>query len=116
MSSIGARVGLIYFCDILRNSGSDNSWGSPDASWTADASYVPCRAWTTGESLAPSDDRIISTSSRFIILPLGTDVTELDRIGNVYLRDRSVLWPAAHLIDEVVEWPDRLELTLRKAI
>lgn len=116
MSSIGARVGLIHFCDILRNDGAANSWGSVDASWVVDASYVPCRAWSGGESLDSGDDKIHSMATRFVILPLGTDITELDRIGNIYLRDRSVLWAEHHAIDEVVIWPDRLEVTLRKAI
>lgn len=116
MSSIGARVGLIHFCDIMVNHGGTNSWGDADASWEVDASYVPCRAWTGSENLIGEDDKILTLATRYVILPLGTTIDETYRIGNVYLRDRSVLWDDAHSIDEVVTWPDRLEVSMRKAV
>lgn len=116
MTSIGSRVGMIHTCDVYRNVGGDNTWGTPDASFEVDISHQICRAWTASESLDVGDGKILTNAVRYIIVPLGTNITELDRIGNIYLRNGSVLWPGQHRIDEVTVLPDRLELTLRQAV
>lgn len=115
MSAIGARLGMIHTCDILRNTGASNSWGGKDVAFSTHTAGQICRAWTASEALDIGDDKILTMNVRYIIVPLGTDVTEDDRIGAIYLRDGSTLWPGPHTIDEVQIWPDRLELTLRQA-
>jgi hypothetical protein len=114
MSSIGSRIGMIHTCDLLRNGGATNSWGGKDVSFTTHIAGQICRAWTASESLDVGDDKILTMNVRYVIVPLGTDVTEDDRVGNIYLRDGTVLWPGPHTIDEVEIWEDRLELTLRQ--
>ena len=52
--------------------------------------------------------------ARHLALPLGTDVLLTDRVGDVTYRG-AVIFEGPQTIDELITWPDRIELVLRRA-
>jgi len=93
MSLVGSRLSLTHRCTIERsaNAASLDEWGTPDpADWQPHLSDQPCRAWATAGREAVTDTTtVVVIEDVRLILPLGTDVTEQDRIASVTYRGQT---------------------------
>lgn len=114
MSLVASRVSLVHRTRIQRdqNASSLNAAGaqeSPD--WQDHLTGVRCRFWTsTGrEVLDPTTD-VVAEDMRMIV-PLGTDVTEQDRLAGVCYRDDFIATGPIG-IRAVIQRKDHLELLL----
>lgn len=115
MSLVASRVSLIHSCTIQRDAslGTPDNWGTPSTpSWQTNAT-VSCRAWTnTGREQMDSTTSAVIEDMRLIV-PLGTDVTEQDRVGTVTYRGSTIM--AGPLgIRAVIGRKDHLELILAR--
>lgn len=117
MSLASSRVQLTYRCTIERdaNASSDDGSGNPlPPSWQANLTNLPCRAWTTAGREAVTDTTtVVVVEDVRVIVPLGTDVTEEDRVASVTYRGGTV-WAGPLGIRAVLARKDHLELLLVK--
>lgn len=116
MSLVSSRLSLVHRCTIERGSGGDDDWGNPDVpTWAAHLSDVPCVVnMAAGRERADDGETVVIEDLR-LILPLGTDVTETDRIGDITFRgDTIVAGPTG--IRSVLRHRDHLELLLVRVI
>lgn len=113
MTELGSRVGMTHRCSLLRNAGATNTWGTKDASYTAYLSNVACRAWYVTDTLLVEPAEVTPVATYHIALPLGTDVTVNDRVGPVTFRGALVLAGPSYRIENLVRWPDRIELIVK---
>jgi head-tail adaptor len=115
VSLIGSRVGLRYLCAIARdaNAGASDAWGgSPTPNWQPLAT-VPCNAWTGGGRELVEADRTAVVEDRRVSVPLGTDVTEADRVASVTARfGGAVVFEGPMNVEAVLRYDDHLELVL----
>lgn len=114
MSLVSSRLSLTHRCTIERdaNAGTTNGRGNPSSpDWQPSSTDVPCRGWTsTGEERA-EDKAIIDFEQKRLLLPLGTDVTERDRIGDI--TDRGDVYMAGPIgIRAVIRRRDFIEVIL----
>jgi hypothetical protein len=117
MSLTASRVSLRHRCTIERDENLDNpdDWGNPSApDWQEHLTDLPCRAWTDAGREAVDDKRIAVIVDRRLIIQLGTDVTERDRIASVSYRGSEIL-DGPMDIEAVLVRPDHLELVLVRA-
>lgn len=109
MSLASTRLSLTYLCTVERQATvSADGRGHTTGDWATHISDLACRFWTSEGSEALIEGATIAplASSRLIV-PLGTDVTEADRIVSVTYRGgtvqdgplgvRAVLWRSDHL-------------------
>lgn len=113
MSGLSSRVSMTHRCSVDRLGGSANSWGA-DVSYESHLTDLNCRGWFLSEQVVIQPGEIVAVTARHLAVPLGTDIVESDRIGDVTYRG-SVIFDGPHVIDDIVTWPDRLELILRRA-
>lgn len=92
MSLIASRLSLTYRCTIERGTSSTDEWGNPGPpTWSAHISDQPCRAWATaGREVVTDTTTVVVVEDVRLILPLGTDVTEADRIASVTYRGGTI--------------------------
>lgn len=95
MSLITSRLSLTQRCTIERdaNAGNDDSWGEGNATpdWQPHITDLPCRAWATGGTeTVTRTDTIAAIGDVTVIVPLGTDVTEQDRVASVTFRGDTI--------------------------
>jgi hypothetical protein len=117
MSLASSRLSLTHRCVIERaaNAASLDEWGTPDpADWQPHLSDQPCRAWASAGREAVTDTTtIVVVEDLRLIVPLGTDVTEQDRIASVTSRGDTI--QAGPLsIRGLLEHKDHIELVLVK--
>ncbi len=115
MSLISTGVGLKYLCNIERDtSAGSDAWGSPNTpTWTALASLL-CHAWTSAGRESVSVDRTVVIEDRRVSLPLGTDVTERDRITSITTLSGGTHFEGPMGISSVLTYGDHIELTLER--
>jgi hypothetical protein len=108
-------MSMIHVCTIERDAqAADDPWGNPDTpDWQVLYREVPCRAWMVAGKETATDDRTVVISDLRLIVPLGTDVTERDRIGDVYARGEAA-FVGPFQIELVIRQPDHLELMLER--
>jgi hypothetical protein len=114
VSLASSRVGLTDRCTIERDSsaGTSGAWGQPDApSWGPHLTDHPCRAWVDSGREPIEDGKSVVLVDRRLSLPLGTDVTESDRIASVTRRGVQV-FDGPMNVRTVLTYPDHLELSL----
>lgn len=114
MSLVGTRASLTDRCTIQRNQGTADSWGQKTVSWQTLTANVVCRFWDSTGSEPVDVDRTVAVIDRRLVVPLGTTVTERDRISSVTRRGTELLDGPAH-IEAVITHADHLELLLRRA-
>lgn len=115
MSLVSSRVALRHRTSIQR----DTAAGTIDAGgqsappyWQTITSGLPCRAWTN-VAREPSDaGKSFVVEDRQVVVPLGTDVTEADQLGDILDRAGMVLFKGPMNILGVLAYPDHLELSL----
>jgi hypothetical protein len=103
-----------HLATILRNTGASNSWGQKDAGWTAVHTNVMCRAWPVSNQVVIAPGEIADVEAFHLAFPLGTDVLQTDRIGDVTYRG-TVILNGYMYIDDLTIWDDRLEVVLRRS-
>lgn len=115
MSLMSSRVGLTDRCTIERaNTGKADGWNNPGApKWEPHLEDQPCRAWTETGTEVVDTDKTAALSSRRLSIPLGTDVTEKDRVASVTRRG-SEFFDGPMDIHAVLPFDDHLELILER--
>jgi head-tail adaptor len=113
VSLVASRISLNQLCTIQRNVGEDDAWGNPSVDWEDHLVDQPCRAWTDAGREAVSATETVVIEDRRLVLALGTDVTEADRISSVIYRGETV-FEGPMGIEAVLTYPDRLELVLTR--
>jgi hypothetical protein len=116
MSLVASRVNLTHRCVIERdvNAGdTDDGWGNPSPpDWRTHLVAQPCRVWATvGQEVVANTTTVVPVEDVRLIVPLGTDVTEADRVAAV--TDRGAIVQVGPLqIRAVLARQDHLELVL----
>lgn len=116
MSLLSSRVGLRHLCAIERdvNAGGSDAWGgSPSPDWQAHLT-VACNAWTNAGREMVEADRTAVVEDRRASVPLGTDVTEGDRVASVTTRTGALLFEGPMNVQAVLRFEDHLELILER--
>ena len=112
MSVTTSRLALTHRTSIQRDRAADDSWGHQgDPDWQDLETDVPCRAWANVGREQVSADRTVVVKDMRCLLPLGTDVTESDRLGDVLERG-DVIFPGPIGIETILRQRDHLELFL----
>lgn len=121
MSVLSSRVSLTHRLTVQRDqslTGTDDGWGNPDVPNFVDyLTDVPCRAWTAAGPRPGTENVgvaavVVDTGIRAHV-PLGTDVTEKDRVASISHRG-AVIFPGPLDVEAVLTYPDHLELVLRR--
>ena len=111
---------MIHRATIERDgaTGSD-SWGNPnESSWSTHLSDLPCRVWYGSGSGGSAEreifdgNKIVTTEDRTLIVPLGTDVTELDRVASIEDRAGSEIFAGPSKIESLGRRSDHLVIRL----
>lgn len=113
MSLASTRLSLIHRCTIERDTATAGSWGTPDtANWQTHLTDVPCRTWAAaGREAVENTTTVTVVEDVRVIVPLGTDVTERDRVASVTYRGGNVQEGPLG-IRAVLHRADHLELVL----
>lgn len=112
MSTVASRVRLTHLCSIERDGATTDDWGLPgEPDWATNAANVPCYAWVEAGREAIGSDRAVVVRDMRIVVPLDTDVTEGDRVGDVTERGE-VIFPGPLQIEAVLRYPTHLELMM----
>lgn len=92
MSLIGTRLSLRDRCTIERATATTDTWNVPGTpTWASHLSDVRCRLFAkSGRERTDEDTNVVVEDFRLLV-PLGTDVTESDRIASVTRRGVTVL-------------------------
>lgn len=116
MTLVDTRVGLQHRCTIERdaNASTEDSWGhSLPPDWEMHLQDVPCRAWVNSGREPVDSDRTIVVIDARVIVPLGTDVTERDRVATITVRGAE-LFEGPMGIEAVTRHREHLELSLQR--
>ncbi|MEK7765271.1 MAG: hypothetical protein AAB368_03440 [bacterium] len=121
---MSAANSMTMRADIERDAqmGTD-AWGhAKEAAWAGVAFGVPCLAYASAkrEAVAAGGGGAASIRAAVledirIMMPLGTDVTEKDRIVRVKDRAGALLFPGPFNVEGVQRRRDHLELIVTKA-
>ena len=110
---MGVRSRMTMRATIERNEAGTDAYGQPGPpDWKAIAVDVPCYAWSEGKRMRIGDEKTVVLDGPGMVLSLGTDVTEKDRIRSVSDRLDAELFDTMY-IDAVARRRDHLELRLR---
>lgn len=117
MSLASSRLSMTHRCTLERDThaGSPDSWGGTlPVDWEPYLTDVPCRAWASAGREAVTDTTtVVVVEELRLIVSLGTDVTEQDRVASVTYRGQTT--QAGPLgIRAVLTHQDHLELVLVK--
>jgi hypothetical protein len=97
---------------LQRNSASADSYGHErPGSWGA-LSTTPCWAWVDREETSHGPNASLAAARYKAIVPLGTDVTESDRVEKVEERNTDQVFGLMY-IDAVITRRDHIELRMR---
>jgi len=114
MSLISSRVALVHTATVQRdaNAGVVTNGVQQAPSWSDHLTGLACRAWTTAgrEILDPTTSVIVEDMR--VIVPLGTDVNEQDRLTGVVDREGNSVINGTVGIRAVITRKDHLELIL----
>lgn len=111
MSTTSTRLALTHCTTIERNEGTDDPFGGETAGWEALGEDVECRAWINTGREQVSGERTLVVNDMRCLLPLGTDVSESDRLGDITERGE-VIFPGPFGIEAVMRQRDHIELML----
>lgn len=116
MSLASSRVGLRHRCTIERRTRVSDGAGGFMETWTPIGAPVPCRAWLESRDRSGATvigDKVVEVEDRRVIVPIGTNVTDGDRIAQVTHRG-AVLFDGPMPVDSVGRHTDHLELRSRE--
>lgn len=107
---------MIHRAEVERDGalGTD-SWGNPnEPDWATHITSLPCRTWFDSEREVFDGNKSAAIENRKVIVPLGTDITEDDRIAQVTDRLGSVLFTGPAKIESLGRRADHLVLMLEE--
>lgn len=92
MSLISSRLSLTHTCTIQRSTATTDDWGNPGPPvWADHLVDQPCRHWATaGREVVANTTTVVVVEDLRLLLPLGTDVTEADRVTSILYRGGTV--------------------------
>jgi hypothetical protein len=118
VSLASSRLIFVHRCAIERNTnlGSDDGWGNPlPPSWESHLEDQPCFSWPASQRAVSHEGTLTAVLIEVkLLLPLGTDVTEGDRIDAISDRGEP-LYGGPLSIHAVLPRRDHIELILSKA-
>lgn len=110
---------LIQTADIVRNTAGFDAFGAEEAANWQPHLTVPCRAWWTRSSGARSANRVYVDPAREapvqeggLMVALGTDVTESDRIMGIANANGTPFLDGLFQITAVLVFDDHMELNM----
>jgi hypothetical protein len=84
---VSARNAMTHRCTVQRNSslgGGTDPWGNDAASdWDPHLAGLSCRFWFAGGQTIYDGQKQVELTTRMLLVPEGTDITEDDRIVSV---------------------------------
>jgi hypothetical protein len=103
-------------CSTLRDhGGSDTHGGELAHSWQSNLTGVPCYAFYRTGMLQQAAAQVEAIETITLLLPVGTNVLDSDRIGDVTDKAGTVLFAGPMVIQgPVARRANHLELTLRQ--
>lgn len=116
MSLVSSRLSLIHRVTVERDDNilmsPGDGWGNPQPpDWDDHLTDLPCRIWTQAGREAVDATTFVVVEDMRLVVELGTDVTEHDRLGDVtYRGDTIITGPIG--IRAVLHNQDHLELVL----
>jgi hypothetical protein len=116
VSLVSSRISLIHRCTIQRDqTNEEDSWGQRgEADWQDHLTDLPCRAWTEAAREPVDETTTVTIEDRRVIVELGTDVTEADRLAAVSDGTGAEIFEGPINIEGVLRFPDHLELLLER--
>ena len=112
---MSARAMMSMRCTIERDAahGTPDGYGLPgDPNWKPLAVLLPCWLWSTAERELIGAEKSEVIEDLRMLVPLGTDVTERDRVSGVTDRLGHPIRQGAMGITAVMSKHDHLELVL----
>lgn len=110
---MAARQRMTMRTTIERDQATADPYGSPGPpDWQTLESDVPCYVWAEAARKMISDTQTVTLDHPGAIVPLGTDITEEDRLASITDRRGTQLFPLFY-VDAVMRRKDHLELRLR---
>lgn len=100
-----------------------DAWGHPlPPSWEAHLDTVACRAWTdTGRGVGSSvgservtDTEVVEIQNRRMIVALGTDILETDRVTSITNAAGDELFDGPMNVEAILVYAEHLEVSLRR--
>jgi hypothetical protein len=118
VSLVSSRLALIHRCDVERDASAafPDEWNTPSSpDWQPHLTELPCRSWTAGHETVSDKGTLTVVIEVHLLVPLGTDVTESDRVTAVTYRGATVQeGPLA--VRAVLPRRDHLEVILSRAV
>jgi len=118
VSLVSSRVSLVHRCVVERddNAASADEWGTPPPpDWQTHLPDLECRAWVAGRETVTDRGDLAVVLEVHLIVPVGTDVTESDRVASVTYRG-DTLYEGPLAVHAVLRRRDHLELVCAKAV
>ena len=112
---MSARTQLAHRCTLERDAARTipDGYGLPsDPDWQPLQADLPCFLWSTAERELITGERSAVIEDLRMLVPLGTDVTERDRVSAVSDRLGNVVRAGTMGIAAVMRKHDHLELAL----
>lgn len=122
MSLISTRIALTHLVTTQRDqsiSDDPDAWGQPaDPDWQDYLTGLPCYGWTDTDNSASDEEATVKDvrvrQDRRMLVVLGTDITELDRVGDITDQAGNVLLEGPMGVQAVLPYPTHLEVCLRR--
>lgn len=105
---------MTYRTAIERDTLTTDGGGGFTEQWDTSSADVRCRAWYQAGQYLVLEGRPQMIDVRIVLVPLGTDVKEGDRLPAVTDRKGKVIFDGPLMVDAVGEFPDHLRLTTRR--
>lgn len=117
---MGARQRMKHRATIQRDAtNSTDPWGGKDApDWQEHLADLPCHAWVrTGVGMGSEEfrsDKVAVVENRHMIVPLGTDITERDRVLTVTDRQDAEILDGPMRIESIGKRRDHIALVVER--
>jgi len=117
MSLVSSRLSLVHRATTERNQNlnSDDGWGNPlPPDWETNLIDLECRAWIASHQVVTSKGSLVVVLEVHLIVPLGTDILNEDRITTISWRGDTFIDGILD-VQAVLRQKDHLEVILAKA-
>jgi hypothetical protein len=99
-----------HLCNIERVSLASDGGGGQVETWGAQHTNLICRGWYKSAGVMPLGGKAVIAEQRSVIVPLGKDIREGDRIVSVRDRAGNVIFAGPMMIDSVAHRQDHQQL------
>ena len=113
---MSARTAMRHRCTTQRNQAPADEWGAPGPpDWQPNLSDQPCHAWLDAARRVIGPDQDVMVVDIRLLMPLGSDVKESDRVAQVTDRlGTTTVVAGPLLIDTIGQRKDHLVLLLKE--